>query len=182
MSVPSKILTCDKCGLRSPMSRSSGNFKYLIGRNEVTVSSALGWCHDCNDFQAIEHFDAERHWDEILECRKEIARLESLLFPWKKRRLIRYQQAQIEASTQMLYVFAKRKGTEKCLECGSTHVVPFDGDCSLKLDLGAYVYIGEKSTGFFHPGCGGEFVATPSKVRLNTRFNPTFYDIEGNRL
>ncbi|NOH79499.1 hypothetical protein F0231_07060 [Vibrio sp. RE86] len=182
MSVPSTILTCDRCGFSSSTSRGSGNYKYLIEGKEVYVSKMLGWCQDCNNFQAIEHFDADRPWNEIIECREEIERLKSRYLPWKNRRYIRYQQDTIEQNTQLLYVFAKRKGSEKCLTCGSQKIIPFDGDCSLKLDAEAYVYTGEKPTGFKHPGCGGEFVATPAEVRLSLRRATVYYDIAGNKL
>ncbi len=184
MSVPSKILTCDRCGYTKPMLFDSVDYSYLIGRKEVFMGTELGWCHDCDSFRTIEQFDADMYWDRIIRLRKEIKRLKALLVPWRKRKLISSLQAAIDKNTQLLYILAKRKGAEKCLECGSTNVMPFDGDCTLKLDIGPYVYVGEKATGFIHPGCGGEFIVTPSPVRINTSGSRSriYYDIEGNKL
>ena len=79
----------------------------------------------------------------------------------------------------MMYIATKRIGTEKCLECGGTDISKFDGDYTLEYDSGRGLFTGTKRTGFNHPGCGGEIIASSNPVRLNIAFTPKYYDFNG---
>jgi hypothetical protein len=79
-----------------------------------------------------------------------------------------------------LALIGQRKGSERCLKCGSVDVARFDGTYSKP---NSYASKGTTvNTGFCHPGCGGEFLASVNPVRLNLIFEPRLYSVEGHEL
>ena len=79
-----------------------------------------------------------------------------------------------------LELIEERSGNERCLNCGSFDVKRFDGDFS-QLNH----FAGDTNaipTGFMHPECGGEFLATADPIRLFYKFAPKFYSVDGGRL
>ena len=162
-----------------------GPMLYLIDGKKISVDRRLGWCHECQELKPIEHFKPDEYLAGIREHQDKLSKLQSspfkLFISVSKRYRAKLYQEEIEKQALALYITSKRRGTEKCLACGSDKVVSFDGDYSLEYD-GAALYLGEKHTGFYHPGCGGEFVATPNPIRFNIAFIDKYYDINGIRL
>jgi hypothetical protein len=79
-----------------------------------------------------------------------------------------------------LALIGERKGSERCLRCGSVNVERFDGSYSKP---NSYASRGTTdNTGFYHPGCGGEFLASINPIRFNLIFEPRFYSLNGDRL
>ncbi len=185
MSMPSIILKCDKCDYSSSDMVLWGPLLYLIDGREISMNRQLGWCHECRGLKPIEHFKPDEYLAKIKECQEELNKLQSkpfrLFFSISKRYRAKYYREDIEEQSLVLHISSKRQGTEKCLACSSDKVVPFDGDYSLEYD-GAALYLGEKRTGFQHPECGGEFIATPNPIRFNVAFTPKHYDINGIRI
>ena len=183
MSMPSIDLTCEKCQFKGSTRRIWGRYSYLDGRYKYPVDRELGWCYSCSDFAAIERFDAYKAYYEASDCLKRIDQLNSqtrfVMFK-KNKALMNHCQEELEDAIFRQYQASRRKDTERCLTCGSYHVEPFDGD--YELEYSNLQYRGSKRTGFLHPGCGGEFIATPNPVRLNVTFDEQLYDIEGTCL
>ena len=181
MSMPSIHLDCNKCEHHGCTSVTWGLYSYLIGDKEIPINRTLGWCKDCNGFKPIESFDPDESLNEIKASNDILKKLESNLLlnllSSSRKNQINYYHDQVEKHTMMLYIISKRVGTEKCLECGSSAVIPFDGDCDLEYESG--LFQGLKMTGFIHPDCGGEFIATPNPIRYHMRFTPKHYNING---
>ena len=68
----------------------------------------------------------------------------------------------------------------RCLKCSSYVVIPYktakEGG-GLK-ERGDFMYQGEHSTDFEHPGFGGTFYEKADNVRLHGKFEPRFYTID----
>ena len=181
MSMPSIHLDCAECDFHGCTSVTWGLYSYLVNNEEIPVNRVLGWCSDCDSFQPIECFDPEESFQEIVKSRDQLKRFQSSLIMQilnrTRRNQIQYYQDEINRHALNLYMISKRKGTEKCLTCGSSDTIKFDGDYSLEYESG--LYQGVKRTGFIHPKCGGEFIATPNPMRYHMRFTPKYYDING---
>jgi len=174
MSVPHIDLTCNKCGEGwSPLQLNKDRV-YLDDDVEVPLYSTLGWCEDCAALRPVEHFhDTAWTQEEINEIDAELAQLTNT---WFKRLTVRlfnsnsghreWLEERRTALMHRLVLIEKRCGDEACLTCGSRHLQPFTGDYSLELD-DTFAYVGSKPTGFIHPGCGGEFIATGSDIRFH---------------
>ncbi len=184
MSMPSIVLQCDKCDYAITDMVLWGHFSYQLDEREISIDRQLGWCHQCEALKSIERFDPDKYLARIRECQEELSQLQSspftLFISKSQRQKVSYYQEDIEKQAMALYIASKRMGTEKCLECGSDNVEPFNGDYSL--ECGGELYQGEKHTGFHHPGCGGEFIATPNPVRYNMALVHRVYDINGIKL
>jgi hypothetical protein len=186
MSVPHINLTCNKCGEGSSPGQLNRHRVYLDGDVEVPVYSTLGWCEDCAALRPVEHFnDAVWTQEEIDEIDSELAQM---FDTWRKRLFIRlfnsnsghreWLEQRRTTLTRRLALIEKRRGDEACLTCGSRHLQPFTGDYSLETD-GTFAYVGSKPTGFIHPGCGGEFIATGSDIRFHFARITYCYSLDG---
>jgi len=181
MSMPSIDLDCAKCGFHGSSSVVWGQFFYLLDGYQIPLNRHLGWCHDCESFKPIEYFDPDGCFRKIIEAREELKRFKTCslmqVFSKSRRDLVKHYQEKIDKHILMLHLISKRTNTEKCLDCGSTHASPFDGDYSLTFE--SFQYHGVKQTGFIHPGCGGEFIATPNPMRFHRSFTPQYYNFDG---
>lgn len=187
MSVPHANITCNKCDFASNTLVANGLYYYIDGTEKYDLRSQIGWCQECKTLVPMEDFsDAE-------ECREEIIRSYSLiessihkplrlLISGNRRGISKISLDKILESSKRLYVISARKGTERCLTCGSYNVKPFDGDCELELDRRNFVYTGVKRTGFVHPECGGELIATGSPARFSYRYEEKLYALDGTKL
>lgn len=185
MSMPSTDLTCSKCGLRGSNAVVWGDFRYIEGDREIPLSRTLGWCADCCKFVPMEDFAIKDRLlaeiEEILRPIKERVNQRvsfSLLSGTRQHRLNEIDR--LSTLVEQLVLIGDRKGSERCLKCGSVSVERFDGDYT---GLDPYES-GEKTvnTGYYHPGCGGEFLASISPIRFNIIFEPRFYSKDGHRL
>jgi hypothetical protein len=184
MSMPSINLDCDKCDYSGSTMVTWGNYKYRYENQTTPVNRILGWCSDCEGLAPIEDFN---NASEIL------AEIKGLIKPLKvnvRRRISittsKYQcesrvenLERIDQLSSQLHMIIERKGNERCLKCSSTNVSIFDGDYSLEYE--GLLYKGLRKTGFIHPNCGGEIIATPNPIRFNMRFEPKFYSPDGKR-
>lgn len=180
MSMPSICLKCEKCGCHGDTFQLWGNYAYLVDGLEVSMSRQLGFCFDCNGLKPMELFDMESCRDTLVESVSSLKKIEASTLSTFRRSEKSHYLTEIAKATHLLYIAAKRQGNERCLECGKTHISPFEGD--YKLEYNGTLYMGSKRTGFVHPNCGGEFVATPNPVRLHMAFKSKFYDLDGKKI
>ncbi|WP_432698584.1 hypothetical protein ACQUQP_09645 [Marinobacterium sp. YM272] len=186
MSVPHINLTCNRCDASwSPLQLNKRRV-YLDGSVEVPLHSTLGWCEECAALRPVEHFeDAAWTQQEIDAIQAELQSLSDTrvkrfalrLLPGK-RATVDWLARQISSLQRRLALIAERRGDEACLVCGSRQLQSFNGDYSLEMD-DTFSYVGSKPTGFLHPGCGGEFIATGSDVRFILSRTTYCYDLEG---
>jgi hypothetical protein len=183
MSMPSTDLICDKCEFKGSDAVVWGDFRYIKGGLEIPLSRTLGWCAECSDFVPIEDFaikdellsDIDEALERITVRTKRWASF-SLLKSTREHRLNELER--LSALIALLALVGERKGMEKCLHCGSLNVERFNGDYS-----GLDPYSSDKRaipTGFYHSGCGGEFMASVNPIRLNLIFEPRLYSVDGH--
>nr|WP_067287008.1 hypothetical protein [Marinobacterium profundum] len=174
MSVPHTTLICNQCNASASTLQLDKYRIYLDGGAEVPVRSTFGWCEECASIRPIERFD------DAAQVRAELNDIETELnqrsSSWLKRLFNRDLPARSSSLIQLstkhvtlqhrLALIEKRHGDEACLNCGSRRLLPFTGDYDLELGID-FFYKGSKPTGFFHPGCGGEFIAEGSDIRFH---------------
>ena len=185
MSMPSINLDCEKCDFHGSTSTVWGDFKYIENKNEFHLTRTLGWCFDCQRFVPIEDFS---NIDEVIaeigtltaELKSDYEKWLSFLFSIFTRKHTIGRVDEISDLAKRLSLIRQRKGSEKCLACGSSNIKPFDGDYSLEFEVMEGLVQGSKRTGFTHPDCGGEIIASSSGMRLNMRFSPRYYNFDGS--
>ena len=185
MSVPSIEFICEKCSHTGSTGLLHGPMMYRHSDKEHDVNRCLGWCHDCDGFASIEDFsDTDELLKKLVKVTDELQYLYGkriALFLASGARFRRDSLLDCLSETSFrLDLVRKRKGEEKCLRCGCSDVVPFDGSFP-RVEF--YHHCPEPSaTGFRHPGCGGEFIASISPIRFNLIFESQLFSIDGDRL
>jgi hypothetical protein len=105
----------------------------------------MGWCHDCNELVAIEHFAPLADYQDLLADRERNGPNEEDQDGAKlcKEDLNDYFRHRNELLRAMIEWRRRRKSPPRCLTCASTNIEEL-------------ISIGESdSRGFEHPGCGG---------------------------
>ena len=175
MSIPSYTMECDRCDYIAGSGITLGRFEYEMPWGRNTIHRSLGWCNQCRGFQAIENFELDAFdenwmWDDIESIEKSL-----LPNTWTylcSRLSGSYRQTSSSMETvrkhmQDLIICARRKGTERCLSCGSTDHQAFDVAVTLEYDG---FFNGKQQTDFIHPGCGGHICLVGSDMRFNWSF------------
>jgi len=178
-------LECDKCGATGSTSATWGEYAYIDGGEEYSVNRILGWCPDCANCVPLEEFgDEERLITGLMEAVQDTGgylRKRIVLFLSKSSVQRRnYTLNKLEEMTWRLSLIRERKGTEKCLRCGSSNAQEFSGGIPVHKSWSHDPDIA--ATGFKHPGCGGEFIAIPNPVRLSLVITPNYYTVDGDRI
>jgi hypothetical protein len=202
MSVPGVDIFCDRCEYRGSTVVVFGRFNYSTPYGIISLPRTLGWCSTCSSLAPIEDANHEVRIKSLAADRADSGGIEQEKknlrrnTPFLKRifssrkaysealRMLLAKKAWIssELSSPVLladYLSCSRK--PRCLTCGSTEVseVPempgglndfYDRD-RIKVPIG-----------MDHPGCGGQLLASTSRVRLNIRFEVRVYNLSGERI
>jgi len=185
MSMPFINLDCDKCDFHGSSMTTWGDFRYIANKSELNINRLLGWCFNCKKLAPVEDFsDIDEVIAEIGELttdlKSDYEKWLSYLFLILTRKHTVYRINEISDLTKRLHLIRQRKGSEKCLTCGSENIKIFDGDYSLEYEVMEGVFQGTKHTGFIHPECGGEIIASSNAMRLNMKFTPQCYNFDGS--
>ena len=119
---------------------------YILGNDErVACFARLGWCRDCNELVAIEHFASLADLEDLLAYRETNGPDEEDQEGAKlcQENLDVYFRRRNECLKTLIKWRRQRKSGPRCLKCASTNVadlVPIPGSGSEE---------------FEHPGCGG---------------------------
>ena len=185
MSMPSINLDCDKCDYSGSTMVAWGNYHYKFDEQIIALNRSLGWCLDCEGFVAVEDLN---NASDILAELKQLTK--PLKVHFSKRILVTLSQGirqiraqnldEIDVLATKLKIIIERQGDERCLICSSLNIIAFNEDYALEVN-GA-LYTGTKKTGFTHPVCGGEIIATPNPIRFNMKFTPKYYSLLGIKL
>jgi hypothetical protein len=184
MSMPSIKLNCNKCDFESNTRILWGGLNYFTADGELPIEKQLGWCKSCDSFAPIESFEHQK------AVTTELDSLSTKLMTLQKRSLVRrifmparkeYKNIvkQIYALSKILSLINQRKGTEKCLTCGSANVFIPEGDFSQKATFGGFSSQDFINTGFTHPGCGGEVITSQDPLRISAIFITQLYNTNG---
>ena len=187
MSAQSVDLNCEICGYRSNTREVLGEFYYLYDNLEISINRVLGWCKQCDGFRPIENFGNQKDICERIESlinslEKDYSQ-KKFLFIGKKLRSSRLHTLNhIKELNEQLKISSLRIGSEKCLTCGSSDIETFSSDNLVKIDESDGDDVGNVRTGFIHPNCGGEIIATPSPLYIQMEFTPRYYNPDGTKL
>ena len=178
MSMPSVLLKCEKCEFSGCTAVNWGEHTYIEDDKEIAVSNILGWCANCSRFVPVEDFDDEEEVIADLEQAIKIvsASIQKRLVVCISKRARNYRDGMLDslhALTRKLSLIRERKGTEKCLCCGSMSITRVDGVSRSKGRQEKW------RTGFVHPDCGGEFLAKPNPIWLHPVLTPNYYTTDG---
>ena len=186
MSAQSVNLNCDICGFESSTREVWGEFYYINNHLKTPVNRALGWCEQCSKFCPIEDFSNQisicEEIDSLIKYFKNDYSQKSVLLIGKKLREDRlFKLELIGVLNEQSKIISKRIGSEKCLNCGSTNVEILISDCLSRIDERIRHSTGSIRTGYIHPNCGGEIIATPSPLHIQMEFTPRYYRSDGTR-
>lgn len=175
MSMPATLLDCEKCGYGGSASVTRGDFRYQIGGSEYPVSRKLAWCLDCSGFVPAEDFESyeEQNYSREDTLSAPVGGIFNRLFSVRKRRI---EKTPIVAAAKPKRPPMQAR-PERCLSCGGINFLDVDIDHE-KLDPFAPEQPPLR-TGFIHPQCGGEFLASLSQGWFNVRFEPKYFDSDG---
>tara|TARA_R110001592_G_C13173620_1_gene750072 strand:+ start:1921 stop:2487 length:567 start_codon:yes stop_codon:yes gene_type:complete len=178
----SKVLSCDKCEDSTNTFILHQNLRYSFKNTDVQISKGLGYCHDCESLRVIEDFDNfAHHIKQIHECsRLAIKKARRFLWVNFSPKMMKWNASPAQELTSHAYFLAialKRKGDERCLSCLSSNITKFNGDMNLHYGM-AGCYEGRKRTGFYHPGCGGEYIVSGSEIRFILSREPSYFNID----
>lgn len=182
VSTPINII-CEKCRYQGSSMVLWGGREYTDGHISSFAKSILGWCSSCTKLVPIEDFSDEQQVIQKLGyLRKWIERWPgqriALLMAARKRARRRETLQELEAYVTRLALIRARRGTEKCLVCGSPEIFSLEGQWELEYHISG-TYIGKRRTGFIHPNCGGEFIATPCEWNFHVKHPVRYYNLQG---
>ena len=185
MSMSPVDLKCDKCGHQSDSSVVWGQFVYLDGDKELSINRRLSWCHDCENFVPVEDFEdinklISESKSSLEVISNELLKPFRLLFRKTSKVHWKNHIDKFEQNIKRFEIISNRRGTEKCLHCGSMDIERSEIEYKLHSDEGDnidFLY-----TLFFHPKCGGEYIATRSSIMINTNPPKRIYNLNGKLL
>ncbi len=186
MSAQSVNLNCEICGLQSSTREVWGEFYYLYNDLKIPVNRTLGWCKQCKKFCPIENFNHQKNiceeMDSLISYFNNDYSHKTFLFIGKKLRENRlFKLNLIKILNEQLKLISTRAGSEKCLICGSSNIDSSIGEFLSKNQEINEHNTGHARTGFIHPNCGGEIIASPSPIHINMEFTPRFYNPDGSK-
>lgn len=170
-----------------------GRREYLLpDKSRIPVDAGLAWCNGCSNLVAAEVIDcgAKAQERRILESQR--SKLQEALVgrsgfvrsltglgsaeTERIRDDLRHCDQMIERSGVYLNAMSNRQSPPRCLKCSGTAVVgviiPALRDDEQRV-----------RTGFIHPRCGGQFIATLSSIYWSMTFpNIDLFDLDGRFL
>ena len=193
MSVPGVDISCDRCEYYGSTVVVFGQFKYSTPRGTISIPRTLGWCSACSTLAPIEVANREMRIKSLtvdlrlndLEKKNLRRGTPFLKRIFSSRKAYREPLPGVWISSELSspvlladYLSCSRK--PRCLTCGSTEVskVPkmldslndfYDSD-RIKVPIGMN-----------HPGCGGQLLASTSKVRLSIRSKCRVYNLSDGK-
>lgn len=202
MSVEAVAIRCTVCEFTSSTRRLFGRKEYLTPVGIITVSRKSGWCEECQNLVSMENTDPEVRLRDLKEDLKSLqlkitSELNRLNRPkgWIERNFfpqtesesylneLKMQYSILENEInqpEVLAVHLSGTQTPHCLHCGSIRVRLLSFRIN---DLKTIGEPGMKWTpmGFPHPGCKGELVMAIENFRINMRFTPQRYLLNGQK-
>lgn len=183
MSVEPTVFTCDKCDFKASSTVVWGRFYYQVEDERlIFLNRRLGWCLSCKTLSPVEDLSIEKvTHDEIRECEAELSDFENRGFlrkhlaGSKKKERIAYVRQRLEENLRLVEIPRSRKLPPRCLICSGNQIVSHKFSTSIDGDPSGKPF----PTGFVHPDCGGNIVASSAGIRLMMRIKSRAYTTEG---
>lgn len=189
MSVPTKVIYCDKCDHSIGTTVLHRSYRYVTQESkDIRFYPKIGWCNSCQSLATIEDLAFTLHDFEKLnklsrELTDDLSKLRGRAFGFLQRKRWKWLIHELEnlsESINLLSIKQRRQGAEKCLECGSSDVDVMDTAQPLEPENWPGNYRGSASTGHVHPGCGGTFTVKGSQVRWILRRVEKYFTEDGD--
>jgi excinuclease UvrABC ATPase subunit len=161
-----------------------GAYVYVDQQDEFSCNRTYGWCKHCAGITAVEDFTNINGQLEQIRMRSAWLKDESAsfwhhficLFSTAKRKYSQSHLDDVNNAVKTITLANKRRGTERCLSCGSNAVQ------TLKIVDGALQM--QNSSGiikdnFAHPDCGGEFLIENNDIWFSVRGRKKIYSHDG---
>lgn len=171
MSMPMYTIKCSGCDYATSNRITWGHFEYESGEKRLSVKRDIAWCNQCHELAAVESFtvgsfDEEWIWVELDSLQQEV--MPSFWRYIRARFNGQYRKTsgcleQVRSRIDELLLAIRRKGTERCLTCGSQDLKVFHvADAGMSDSL--------SPPEFIHPGCGGQICTSDSSMRISMAF------------
>ena len=191
MSMPSYKVCCDKCDYQAWSHKLWGAKEYIDSNGKgIPVDATLGWCHKCQSIEPIESFDntatyVSKLHDSLEAIKADTNSLFKLFFIRLMSRFRvtdKYFVNEAQEYARKIEQDIKRKGTEKCLTCGSNDVELYVGDKSIGWHSISEVDDENAFLNIQHPNCGGEFYIPPDIIRIAMALEQIKFSLDGNEI
>lgn len=189
--MPIYKVCCEKCGYQAWSSKLWGPKSYIDSNGkDIPVNVSFSWCNECQSFEPVESFhntlDYVHKLNESIENIKtdtnSIIKLFFIRLMSRTRVTDKYFVNEAERYVRKIEQDLKRKGTEKCITCGSEDVVLYSGDKSIGWQL---VTKREDENVFIniqHPNCGGSLYITHDSLRIMMTFDERMFSLDGKEI
>jgi len=188
MSMPTYKVCCDKCDFQAWSYKLWGAKEYVDSKGEeIPLDTTFSWCNKCQSIEPIESFDntatyvSKLHQSlaAIKADTNSIIKLFFIRLMSSVRVTDKYFLNESQVYARKIEQDIKRKGTEKCLTCGSNNVELYAGDKSIGWHLFPEVDGENAFINIQHPNCGGEFYI-PSKLnRIGMALERRMFSLDG---
>lgn len=192
MSMEPIRITCGKCEFESSDSVTWGSFSYILPNGkEMGAGRALGWCYTCKTFAPIESFPLLADINKKIEELEKDVNSYSFLKKLFNKDKIEWLHKELDEQLAERLFLEERKDPPKCLKCGSFEIesVKIESDSRIiteddplretDFDLSN---VPNYWLTFKHPVCGGTLKAELCGFGLHCKFEPRYYDGQGNKI
>lgn len=184
MSMPFRIIRCDKCDFEAYSSCIWGEYSYVSpDGSRLNVNRTYGWCYSCQDIRPVEDLsdeekvknDTATDIQSIADIRRTNLLGKLLQLLGKDRWQISNLKKDINNNKRRLAFLHERKSAPKCLTCSSTEIKKI----SIPTPQGDNV---ETIEDLQHPNCGGNLLVQNSQWWINVGLRTKEYDLDGRLL
>ena len=184
MGMPTSSITCKKCGFGVSSMLLWGEYVYVDQHNEFNCNRTYGWCKYCAGITAVEDFTNISAQIKQIQMRSAWLRNENAsfwhhllcLFSSAKRKYSQSHLDNVNNAVKTITLANKRRGTERCLSCGSNEIQTLnviDGTVQTLNTLSI------NNGNFAHPNCGGEFFIENNNIWFSVRGKKKIYAPDG---
>ena len=184
MGMPTSTIKCNRCDYGVSSMLLWGEYVYADQQDEFSCNRTYGGCKDCAEITAIEDFSDISAPLKLIQRRSAWLRDESAslwhhllcLFSKAKRKYSQNHLNDINKAVKTIALANKRRGTERCLCCGSSEVQTLNVIDEI---LQTKNTLGINNGNFAHPDCGGEFFIENNNIWFSVIGKKQIYSPDG---
>jgi len=188
MSMPTYKVCCNKCDYQAWSHKLWGAKEYVDSSGKgIPVDATFSWCNKCQSIEPIESFDNTSTYvsklheslDAIKADTNSIIKLFFIRLMSRVRVTDKYFLNEAQEYARKIEQDIKRKGTEKCLSCGSNDVELYVGDKSIGWHSVSETDGESALLNIQHPNCGGEFFIPSEFNRIAMALEKRKFSLDG---
>tara|TARA_R110001592_G_scaffold254784_2_gene518241 strand:+ start:1768 stop:2355 length:588 start_codon:yes stop_codon:yes gene_type:complete len=191
MSMPTFKVCCDKCDYEAWSLKLWGAKKYINSEGlSIPIDVTLSWCNNCRALEPVESFDNTSEYVTKLQAAlnnikantNSVLKLLFIRLMSRLRITDKYFLDEAQEYARKIELDLKRKGTEKCLTCGSGDVDLYSGEQSIDWHLISESESDNTLVNIKHPYCGGEFYVPPDFIRIAMSAETQTFTVNGKKM